>query len=616
MDDRGLHRSATIPEVLAAESSTLAPHPGPAPLSNTVNEVSGMNNTSPTQLKGDMSSESLAKSLHHTDDLAQSPSDASSKLPPLDEDLDSPTAPPKLSSARLLSVAAVVTFTMCMSAAGQQALNIALPTIQSELGMKETDLQWLSSAYSLTYGCFLLLSGRLADVHGRKIVFMCGLFVYAVFALVGGFMKNGVGLIVTRALSGCGAAMSTPSAVGIIAQNFSGRARSTAFASFSAGAPVGGALGLLLGGLFTSYVDDTWRGALFTMAGLAFAITVTAWFVVPRDPSITNDRRVDWLGAALVTVGLVFLQFVISDGESAPNRWKTSYIIALIIVGVLLIVAFFFWERHVINNTSRPPLMRLQLFTRAKGRLSAVYFIGFVTWMSFSSLFYQATLYFQQVQNTGPIGAMLRFLPTSVSGVICNVIVAFLISRVPTQWLVCVGLLATGLANVCLAISGVDTGYWGAPFCSMWLAVMGADFLMATGLIFVSALALPDEQSVAGALFQTLLQLGGSFGLAVTSVISDVQQTKARQSGKVGPEAQIVGIHAAFWLGSAMCFTALLVAMVSLRGMGTIGRGVKRSGGKGISGGDGTLKAELDGGQDEKQHGGGEEKTALGHEKV
>ncbi|WVR05117.1 hypothetical protein IAU60_002129 [Kwoniella sp. DSM 27419] len=488
---------------------------------------------------------------------------------------------PPLSKTRLICVAATVTFTLVMSAAGSQSLNIGLPTIQKDLDMLDTDLQWIASAFSLTNGCFLLLAGRLADVHGRRLVFLTGLVWYALWTLVGGFMQNGVGLVVSRALAGIGAAMTTPSAVGIIAGNFTGKARSTAFASFSAGAPVGGAIGLIIGGLFVSYVKNTWRGALFMLAGLAFAVIPIAYFVIPVDVAHTTDKRVDWTGAALVTVGLVLLMFVISAGESAPHGWKTGYIIALLIVGVLLIVGFFVWERHVVNKTTRPPLMRLQLWTRANGRLSAVYFIGFVAWMGFVSLFYNATLFYQEVQKTGPIGAMLRFMPTSVSGILCNVIVAFLVSKVPTQWLVCVGLIATGLGNVCFALSYQDTNYWRLPFNGMWLSVMGADFLMATGLIFVAKLALPDEQSVAGALFQTLMQLGGAFGLAFTAVIFNSQQTKAIDAGVPAAEAYLKGLHASFWLGAGTSFTALLIAIIALRGMGTIGKGPKQAAVKG-----------------------------------
>ncbi|ORY33741.1 efflux protein [Naematelia encephala] len=492
----------------------------------------------------------------------------------------SPIAPrPPLSRGRLILIAGLVTFTMCMSAGGQQSLNIALPTIQDELGMKYSDLQWISSAYSLTNGCFLLLSGRLADVHGRKLVFLCGLSWYAIWNLVGGFMHSGAGLVVTRALAGSGAAMSTPSAIGIIATTFTGKSRSTAFAAFSAGAPVGGGIGLVLGGLLTSYASTTWRACLWVFCGLATGIGILAFFFVPSDAYQTEDKRIDWIGAALVTVGLIFLQFVISDGQNAPHGWRTSYIIALLIVSVFLLVGFFVWERYVVYNTTRPPLMRLQLWTRAKGKLASVYLIGFVSWMGFTSLMYHATLFFQDVQGTGPIGAMLRFLPTSISGILCNVLVAFLITKVPTQWIVCVGIMATGIASVLFAVAPADTIYWRYPFNGMWLSVMGADFLMATGMIFVAALSLHDEQSVAGALFQTLVQIGGSFGLSLTTVISDSYQSKALNAGKSSVDAELQGIHAAFWLGAGCSFGALIIAAVMLRGMGTIGRGVKRSGG-------------------------------------
>lgn len=117
------------------------------------------------------------------------------------------TIPPRLTTPRLIAISAILTFTMCMSAAGQQALNIALPTIQTDLGMSESNLQWITSAYTLTNGCFLLLSGRLADIHGRKKVYLAGVTWYAIWTLIGGFMKNGAALVVTRALAGSGASM-------------------------------------------------------------------------------------------------------------------------------------------------------------------------------------------------------------------------------------------------------------------------------------------------------------------------------------------------------------------------------------------------------------------------
>ncbi|RSH91274.1 hypothetical protein EHS25_009573 [Saitozyma podzolica] len=459
-----------------------------------------------------------------------------------------------------------------MSAAGGSTLNIALPTIQTELNIRETDLQWITSAYNLTNGCFLLLSGRVADIYGRKLVFLCGIMWVGIWTLVGSFMHSGVGLIVSRAMAGCGAAMATPSAIGIIAANFRGQARSTAFAAFAAGAPVGGSVGLVLGGIFVEYVPYSWRAVLCIMAGICFVMAIAAFFVLPRDTLKVVDPRLDWPGAVLVTVGLVLLMFVISDGQNAPNGWKTGYIIAMLILGVLFIVGFFLWERHVVYKTTRPPLMRLQLWTRANGRLASVYFIGFVSWMGFVSLSYHATLFYQQVQQVGAIGAMLRFIPCPVSGILCNVLVAQLVSRVPTQLLVCTGVTATGIANVLMALSPADVVYWRLPFNAMWMTVMGADFLMATGSIFVAKLALPDEQSVAGALNQTLVQLGGSFGLALTTVISASYQSRALSRGLEAIPSLLEGIHAAFWLGAGFSFSAMFIGVVMLRGMGTIGK--------------------------------------------
>ncbi|WVF72288.1 hypothetical protein IAT40_007100 [Kwoniella sp. CBS 6097] len=521
-----------------------------------------------------------------------------------------PTLTPTLSTARQITLAITLTFAMLMSVSGMQALNIGLPTIQRDLHMQDTDLQWIVSAYSLTNGCLLLLSGRIADIHGRKKVLLAGMGWWALWSLIGGFMQNGAGLVTCRAMAGCGAAMSIPSATGIIAHNYTGKARSNAYALFSAGAPLGGALGLIIGGLFVAYVKYSWRSALFFLAGLGALTLIAIYFFVPPDVEHTDDRRVDWIGAGLVTIGLVLLQFAISDGQIAPQGWKTSYIIALLIMGPLMIIAFFFWEKHVIDKTTRPPLMRLQLWTRARGRLAAVYLVGFLSWMGFHSLFYHATLFFQDIQHTGPVGAMLRFLPTEIWGIICNVIVALIIHRVSTVWLLGTGLLATGLANVCLALSEQNTNYWVKPFHAMWLSVMGADFFFAPAIIFVAYLSLPDEQSVAGALLQTIIQLGGSFGISITSVLADIQQNKYLARGYGAEESKLEGLKAAFWLGSATCFAGVIVAVLALHGLGRVAKvdkGEESSEGteeqRGSQGVIGTVKVEESGRGEKAGHG-------------
>lgn len=324
---------------------------------------------------------------------------------------------------------------------------------------------------------------------------------------------------------------------------------------------------------------------------------MAGWLTILPDRGLDPDRRIDWIGAAIITIGLVLFQFSISDGESAPQGWKTPYIIALLILSVVFIAAFFFWEHYVETKTTRPPLMSLGLWTRSRGKLAATYVIGCITWIGFIPIFYNATLWYQQVQGTGVIGAMLRFLPCTVSGIICNIIVAKIIHIFNNQLLICIGVGATGLANVLLAICKPESIYWAEAFNAMWLGVLGADFLMAVGSIFVSTLALPEEQSVAGALFQTMVQLGGAVGLAFASVIATNLQAKHLEKGKSAFDSLVYGLHGAFWFAAATCFTALIIAAVMLRGLGTYG---SKSKPKSVSGGSDTTAAP-DTAADEKE---------------
>ncbi|ORX39802.1 major facilitator superfamily domain-containing protein [Kockovaella imperatae] len=555
-------RSEPLPlvELLAAEESFIPPR-SIEPLATTAEDVDGL----------EYKSGHAPSTLHHQPHDGQSDVTDRSTVVPIGEPPLGDVAP-KLSTTRRIVIAAAATSAVFLSAGGSVALNIALPTIQRDLGMTDGDLQWVISAFSLTNGCFLLLAGRMADIHGRKLVFLVGIGWYTLWTLVGGWMKDGAGLVVTRALAGSGSAMSIPAAVGIIASNFEGRARATAFATFAAGAPVGAGLGMTLGGLLVTYASTTWRAVLWVTAGIAFVVFTLGLFTFPTDVITTTDKRLDWVGAALVTVGLILLQFVISDGEGAPLGWKTPYIIALLVISIFMLVAFFFWEKYITSKSTRPPLMRLQLWTRANGRLAAVYMIGCVSWMGFTALSFHATLFYQQAQELSPLQALVRFLPMPIMGILCNAFVGIVIARVPTQLLVCVGILLTGVSNVLFATAPVDGSYWGHPFNAMWSTVVGADFLMATGQLFVSRLALPEEQSLAGGLFQTLVQLGGAFGLALTSVVASVYQSKSLAQGKSSNVAFVHGLHAAFWLGAGMSFAALGIAVVALRGMGTIGK--------------------------------------------
>ncbi|KII86695.1 hypothetical protein PLICRDRAFT_55610 [Plicaturopsis crispa FD-325 SS-3] len=486
------------------------------------------------------------------------------------------------------------TFAMIVNQANNTSVSIALPTIQRDLQIDEAKLQWLVSAYSLSSGCLLLFFGRIADLYGRKKVFLTGSVCLAAFTLGCGFAQDEITLDVLRGLQGIGAAATIPASLGILAHAFPpSRARSAAFATFAAGAPLGGAVGIVLGAVLTQLSKATWRSPFYLSTGLTILCFIGGIVSIPPDLPLPAeiDRRVDWIGAALITIGLVLIVFVLSDGEVAPNGWATSYIIALLVIGVAFVALFLAWQRYLEGvqanpNTTRsrwtpPPLMKVSIWKRSRGRFAVVQWIAFLNWMTFLSWAFWVQLYYQDYAHFSPVLTMVRLLPMMVTGVLCNIVVAMVVGHVPLVFLMCTGTLLTGCAPLLFAVIKPNAPYWSFGFPSAILSVFGADFVYATGTIFIAKIVDPDEQSVAGGLFQTMTQLGTSLGLTITTIVFNrvvKRETLAEGQSPVGVsgvdaprEAQLLGYRDAQWTAFAFGMFATLLGVVFLRKVGIVG---------------------------------------------
>ncbi|KAF5360303.1 hypothetical protein D9758_009104 [Tetrapyrgos nigripes] len=502
----------------------------------------------------------------------------------------------KTQRSMLSSVAIVATCTlgMIVNIANTTSPSIAMPTIARELNIQQVQLEWIISAYALSSGCLLLICGRLADLYGRKKAFVLGSLWLLAFTIGCGFAQDALTLDILRGLQGVGPAAMIPASLGTLAHTFpSGPARAIAFATFSAGAPVGGSIGMVLGGIVTQLTDPSWRSPFFLNAGITSLCLVGALLFFDRDePSTEVDRRVDWIGGLLVTAGLVLVVFVLAQGEVAPNKWATPYIIALLIVGVLLVLAFLFWQYHLerlqdrLPSTSSlssrlsaaleknmtwlpspPPLMRLSLWTRAKGQVAAVMWIAFLNWCAFQGWSYWVMLYYQDYMGYEPLRTVVRLIPMFVTGIICNVVFAAVIGHVPMVLLVAFGTCLTGCAGLLFAVINPDAPYWAFGFPAAILSVTGADFVFATGTIFVAKVCLPHEQSVGGAVFQTMTQLGTSLGVTVSTIVFN------RVLVQHAPRpAQLDAYKAAQWTNFAFGMFATLLTVIFLRRVGIIGR--------------------------------------------
>ncbi|KAI0706606.1 efflux transporter [Earliella scabrosa] len=486
-------------------------------------------------------------------------------------------SPPARSTTKNLVLIGTVTLAMILNTANTTAVSIALPTIGEDLNISESKLQWILSAFSLS-----------------SITFILGCAFMGVFGLGCGFAQDEITIDVLRALQGLGSAASIPAALGILAHTFPpSPIRSIAFATFAAGAPVGAAIGSAVGGVLTQLTGQTWRSTFWFLTGLSVLCGIGAVFSIDQDlPYALDDKRVDWLGAFLVTAGLTFIVFVLSDGPTAPDGWKTGYIIALLIVGVLLLILFVLWEQHLERVHASPdasvrhrwwtppPLMPVSIWARAHGKLAVMLVIAFLEWCSFNSFNFWIQLYYQDYLGLNPILTMVRLLPMFVTGVLCNVLIALVVGHVDVVILIVIGTLFTGLANLLFAVIVPSAPYWAFGFPAAILSVFGADFVFATGTLFVAKVCLAHEQSVGGALFQTLTQLGTAFGLAISTVVynavlesrSAALGVQVDENGTGAPrEVQLTAYKDAMWTGFGFGLVGAILALLFLRGVGVVG---------------------------------------------
>ncbi|KAK7691166.1 hypothetical protein QCA50_006269 [Cerrena zonata] len=517
-------------------------------------------------------------------------------------DESTPHSPPspdnygELSSFKSICLVATCTAAMIINTANATSVSIALPTIGRDLHILEYKLQWLVSAYSLSSGCLLMFMGRIADLYGRKRVFLLGVLLWGAFSLGCAFAQDEITIDVLRALQGIGGAATIPAALGILAHAFPpSRARAIAFSTFAAGAPIGAAVGTVLGGLLTELTAQSWRSMFFLVTGLSAAVFAGGIFTIQPDKlNIDDNRQIDWIGALLITVGLVLIVFVLNDASVAPRGWKTGFTIALLVIGAVFIILFLVWQYYLekiqerITDTkartfwTTPPLMKLSIWSRSKGQMAVMLCIGFLEWSSFLSFAFWVQLYYQEFMHLSPIHTMIRLMPMFVTGLVCNVLVAIFIGRVPLVVLMVIGTLFTGVANLLFAVIDIRATYWAFGFPAAIVSVFGADFVTAAGSLFVAKINPPGEQSVAGALLQTMNQLGGAFGLAITTIIFNsvlqagshargIHDVDSRHTSHAPRDAQEHAYKAAMWGGFVLGCIGAILSAVFLRGVGIIG---------------------------------------------
>jgi MFS family permease len=484
-----------------------------------------------------------------------------------------------MSKARAIALVVTLTGAAFLNTMSNQAVVIILPTIGRDLDIPAARQQWIVSAYSLTFGCFLLLWGRIADVIGKKKVFIWGSAWVCLTTLVCPFIPSEIGFDVFRGLQGLGAAANVPTAIGILGVTFPpGKAKNYAFATYSSGAPLGSVIGNILGGVVGQYAS--WQWVLWILAILAAMITVAGHFVIPQPKPRTQPmdlkNAVDWAGGATVTVAILVLLFALTEGNVVG--WATPWIPVLIVISFILLAAFVMWQIYLEKKTTRRPLMKISMFKDSK--ISAAMFAMMTFFAAFSNYLVFATYFYQEFEGRSTIQTTLRFIPTGVVGVVAIFIVSQILSKVKVYYILMWGMLCCAIACLLFAVPiPVGTTYWAFGFPAMCLSVLGADALFPALLLFTAQSLPKEDQALGGATINCVGQVGRAIGLAIcTAVQVSVQESKESGSsavtgeGSIGNLAYLSGLRGAMWFSFGTAIAGFFVVAAMFRGTGKVGK--------------------------------------------
>jgi EmrB/QacA subfamily drug resistance transporter len=382
-------------------------------------------------------------------------------------------------------------------------VNIALPHIQQALHFSTTSLSWVLNAYTLTFGGLLLLGGRAGDILGRRRVFITGILVFTLASLLGGLAQNSGWLLAARALQGVGGAIASPTALALITTNFpEGRERNRAFGVFAAVSGSGAAVGLLAGGMLTSWLS--WRWVLFVNVPIGILLALAAPLYISE--SERRPGRFDVAGALTSTAGMVAL--VYGFIRAAQDGWSDSVTIAAFVAAAVLLSVFLSIE----TRTSQP-ITPLHMFRNRNRAGSYAIMLGLAA--ALFGMFFFLTLFVQEVLGYSPLKAGLAFLPVSAVIIVAAQVVARLLPRVgPQRFMIAGSLLASG-GLAWLSRITVTSDYLDGLLGPMLVFALGLGLLFVPLTITAVSAVSREESGAAASLLNVMQQVGSSLGLSI-----------------------------------------------------------------------------------------------------
>jgi EmrB/QacA subfamily drug resistance transporter len=439
-------------------------------------------------------------------------------------------------------------------------VNVALPSIGRSLHFSEQNLQWVVNAYVLVFGGFLLLGGRMADLLGRRRVFMAGLVLFALASLAGGLATSEGFLIAARAVQGLGGAILSPAALSIVTTTFAeGSERNRALGIWGAVAGSGGAAGVLLGGVLTDSLG--WEWVFFVNTPIALVAALLAPRLIDESRSEARIRTFDTAGAVTVTAGLSLLVYAMVDARNAG--WGSTQTVALLAIAVALLAAFV-----VIELRSKAPLVPFRIF-RLPNILGAN-ISGLLIGASLFSMFFFVSLYMQQVLGYSPLKSGFSYLPLALTIIVSAGVASQLVSRFGFKPILVGGMGLVAIGLLMFSRVPVDGTFAADVLPASLVAAAGLGFSFVPVTIAAVSGVRDDDAGLASGLINTAQQIGGALGLAVLSTISisrtDDVMAAAHGARSELPRALTEGFSSAFTAGAGFAILGVVLGLVLIKG--------------------------------------------------
>jgi EmrB/QacA subfamily drug resistance transporter len=435
-------------------------------------------------------------------------------------------------------------------------VNVALPTIQDDLGFSQSSLAWVVNAYLISFGGLLLLSGRFGDLIGRKAVFMEGLVLFVVASAVCGFAQSQEMLVVARFVQGIGGAMTSAVVLGMIVTMFpQPREQAKAIGVYGFVASAGGTIGLLAGGVLTQAIS--WHWIFFINIPIGVATGVLAWRLIENDEGIGLREGADVPGAILVTGSLMLGVYTIVE-PAAKNGWGDPSTLLLGALSTALLAAFVAREA-----TARTPLIPLRIF-RSRN-LSVANVVQPLLVAGMFGLFFLGALYMERVLGYDPLQIGFAFLPaTLVMGTLSLRYAEKLITRFGARMTLLPGLVFIAIGLALFTRAPVDGNYFEHVLPVMLVLALGIGVSFPALMTLAMSGAAPEDAGLASGLVNTSAQVGGALGLAVLATLSTTRTDNLEADGVSTAAALVSGYHLAFWIGSALVVAAFVIAVTLL----------------------------------------------------